>query len=118
MKLSKKRFYYIASPYSSPSATERYERFAAVEEFTARLLAGGYCVYSPIVYNHAMAIEYGLPTDWEFWAKVDMRFLSLCDACIVLQYPGWDKSRGVQAEIRYCKRRKIPLIFVGPPPKR
>ena len=115
MKLNKNNFYYIASPYSSPSTSERMLRFADVEEFTARLLAGGYCVYSPIVYNHAMAIEYGLPTDWTFWAKVDMKFLAKCDACIVLQLAGWEESKGVQAEIRYCRRKHIPLIFVGPP---
>lgn len=112
MRLSRKKLYYLASPYSHPDDIVRYERFKDAERFTAGMLERGFNIYSPIVYNHEMAETYRLPTTWEFWEGVDRKFLRACQEMLVMQIPGWKESRGVQAEIKIAKRYGMPVYLI------
>lgn len=92
---------YIASPYSHPDAEIRERRYKAVEHYTAHLLSSRSWCYSPIVHCHALAQRFILPFTADYWEDYNFHVLARCDALHVLQLPGWDDSRGVQAEIRY-----------------
>ena len=54
-------------------------------------------VGEPIVHSHPL-VEYGLPTDWEFWSRFAREFIERCDDMVVLQLDGWQESIGVANE--------------------
>ena len=104
---------YLASPYSDPDNAVRDQRFRAACRATAALLCSGHVVYSPIVHGHPL-VEFGLPTDWEFWQRYDREHLARCDELVVLTLDGWQESVGVQAEIRIAQELAKPVSFLAP----
>lgn len=103
---------YLASPYSHPDVRVRERRFREACSATARLVAAGLNVFSPIVHSHSIA-HYGLPSSWEFWSRIDREFLSRCDVMAVLMLPGWRESVGVQAEIQFAANLGLPVLYVA-----
>ena len=110
--MKKKDLIYLASPYTHASKKVVYERFAKVLRTTAYLIKKGYFVFSPIVYGHVLSGRYKMPTDWKYWLELDEKFISRCDKLMVLKLKGWQKSRGVQAEIKIAKQHKIPVRYI------
>lgn len=108
------RFWYVATPYT------KYEggldaAFADACEWTARLLASGVSVFSPIVHSHPIAMAGRLdPLSHDFWMRVDAPFMEAAYGLIVVRLPGWEDSKGVQAEIGWFKQRGRPIRYVGP----
>ncbi len=88
---------YLASPYSHPDEAVRQQRYELACEATAKLCRWGHVVFSPIVHSHPL-VQYGLPTDWEFWSWYDREFIKCCDELVVLQLDGWEDSAGVANE--------------------
>lgn len=104
---------YLASPYNHPSAQVREDRFCQVAEITALLMKLGRIVYSPIVHNHPLAVEYGLPKGWDYWQTFDETMLAKCDEIWVLKViEGWEKSVGIKAEVDIAQRLNIPVKYV------
>lgn len=102
--------WYMASPYSHTEQAVMASRFEAAAEAAAELMRAGWILFSPITHTHPIA-QYDLPKGWEYWQKYDEVMISKCDGLIVLQLPGWDTSRGVQAEILIAARLGLPAIF-------
>ena len=104
---------YLASPYSHEDPAVRHARSEAACRAAAELIRQGKAIYSPIAYSHPLC-QYGLPLDWQFWQKHDLRFLEMCSEVIVLKLPQWEKSVGVQAEIAAARAMNKPVTFVAP----
>lgn len=102
---------YLASPYSHPSFAVREQRFRDACRATARLLASGITVFSPIVHGHPL-VDHGLPTDWPFWEPYDREHLVRCDGVLVLMLDGWRDSVGVAAEIRIAGELGKPVRYL------
>jgi hypothetical protein len=47
------------------------------------------------------------------WLNLDFDWISACDEMWVFMQPGWDTSYGVDREIKFCKKREIPVRFVN-----
>lgn len=92
---------YVASPYSHPSPAIREYRYREVEKYTADLLRARSWCYSPIVHCHNLSQRFALPFTVDYWSEYNFHMLERSDALHVLKLPGWEDSRGVQAEIRY-----------------
>jgi hypothetical protein len=108
---------YLAAPYSSPDAAVREERFRLVNIMAGNLMREGYCVFSPISHSHPIAelMDDVDNCDHDFWLKQDMSFLRYwADELWVLQLPGWNKSRGVEAEINKAVMFGIKIRFIKP----
>jgi hypothetical protein len=71
---------------------------------------GMYNVFSPITHSHPLK-DYGLPTDWNFWQKVDFQFLEWADEVwVIIPDEGTylvEQSKGVQAEIKYAEEHNM-----------
>jgi len=110
--MKNKELIYLASPYSHPSKKIMHDRFEKVLRLAAYLIRKGMFVFSPIAYGHVMAGKYKMPTDWKYWLAFDEKLISKCDKLMVLKLKGWNKSKGVQAEIKIDKKYKIPVGYI------
>jgi nucleoside 2-deoxyribosyltransferase len=104
---------YLAGPYSHPDHHVRCKRYRALTKFAARLMKAGLNVYSPITHSHPMTEFVDLPTDWEFWQRVDREYIEKCDLMLVLCLDGWTESVGVTAECHIAKSLGLPVIHYG-----
>lgn len=103
--------YYLASPYSHENREVMNERARLATKAAVDLLNKGIYVFAPIPYN-APWEAYELPFHWDFWAEFDKAFVSRMDAVVVLQLEGWDKSRGVAAEVEFANENGIPVYHL------
>jgi len=101
---------YVACPYSHPDPTVREARFRAACRAVVEMLRTGYVVFAPIVHCHPL-VEYGLPTEWSFWERVDRTYLERCNELVVLMLEGWEESVGVKAEIAIARELGMPVRF-------
>jgi len=107
-------FIYLASPYSHPDPEVRHQRFEAVNRAAANLMRRGHVIFSPISHSHIIARDHDLPTDWDFWERIDVEFVKRCDELWVLKLNGWEESRGVCHEVDCAKFLDIPVKFIEP----
>jgi hypothetical protein len=105
-------FYYLASPYSHPDIRVLESRYRAALAAVNYLMKKGIVVFSPIVHNHMIAMNYGLPTGWSYWAKYDEIYLKASAGLIILELDGWKESIGIDAEITIAKglNKKIKML--------
>ena len=122
-------FVYVASPYTDADEAVMVARFRAVAEYVVRRMVCAYpaarslgppaaieTYFSPIVHGHALHAEVGgLPHGLPFWLTHDFAMLWRANRMEVLRLPGWDKSRGVIAEIEFASKHQIPITFVDAP---
>ena len=99
---------YLAIPYSGQ---EPYS-FQVANSEAGILMRQGFIVYSPISHTHPIAMECGLPTDWEYWKNIDTSFLEWCDEVHVVCIPGWKESKGVQAEIKIAIKLGKKIVYI------
>lgn len=106
-------YLYLAAPYSDPNPAVRELRYAMTNEFAARLMAHGFAVFSPISQSHEIAryLAPALLMDHEHWMRMDLPLLERAGLLVVLKLPGWERSRGVDAEIRHAREHAIPTAF-------
>lgn len=103
---------YLATPYSHPDPVVREQRFQSACRASAKLLASGLAVFSPIVHGHPL-VDHGLPTDWPFWERFDRDHLVRCDEVVVLMLDGWRESVGVAAEIQIAAELGKPVRYLA-----
>lgn len=103
---------YLAQPYSDDDPKIREERFRLGAKKAAEFMNQGMTIFSPISMCHPMSIYGKLPGNWEFWEKFDRAYLSCCKKVIVYKLEGWEKSTGVQAEIKIAQELDIPVEYI------
>ena len=54
---------------------------------------------------------YGLPGNWEYWARKDMVFLALSKKMVVLMLWGWRESNGIRHETDFARKLNIPIEY-------
>lgn len=104
---------YLAVPYSNPDPDVRSERFNCASDWANRLTRQGKIIYSPITHGHVLSLWGGLPVDFDFWQTHCLSFLrSWAQELYVLTIPGWEQSKGVQAEMEEAQRLKLPITRI------
>ena len=103
---------YLASPYTHPERMVREIRFHKVTEYTAKLVAEGNIVFSPISYGHLLSEFHNMPTDFEFWENFCLTFLSKCDEMYILKLEGWEESEGIDQEEQFCNFNNKPVKYI------
>lgn len=105
---------YVASPYSDLSLQVREQRVIETMRYCYQLITDNKCPYSPIVHFHSIARRWGMDYSATFWQAINKEMLSRCDEMHVLSLDGWEKSIGIQSEIRFAAKLRIPIITVTP----
>ena len=103
---------YLASPYTHDDDDVVEQRVHDVCKAAASLMAGGHLVLSPIAHSHAIAKVGSLPTDFEWWQRVDKAIIDVCDELWVLQLDGWEESRGIKGEVEYAESIRKPVFYI------
>jgi hypothetical protein len=103
---------YLACPYSHPDPAVREHRFKMANVYAAKLFNAGEVVFSPISMSHPMAEDGGLRGDWDTWEQFDRAYLSLSKKVVVLTLDGWERSKGVAAEMEIARQLGIPVEFL------
>lgn len=108
------KLWYLACPYSSPDPAISELRFQQVTWAAAELTRADAVVFSPITSSHPLHVIGGMRGDWAFWRRIDYQYIRASQTIVVLTLPGWRDSTGVSAEIRYAKRKGIPVEYWSP----
>jgi hypothetical protein len=99
MLSNKARIIYLACPYTDVSFEVRRQRFQTATEVAARLIKGGFVVFSPVTMTHPIDIVLageGNTLGSEFWTRFDEAFMEFCTEMVVLRLSGWQESSGIQ----------------------
>lgn len=114
-KFSHTGYIYFASPYSDPDISVRLDREEEATEMAAKLTELGLNLFCPITQSERLKdfIEGGdLPH--ARWMEIDFEFLRRSRALIVYKMAGWEESKGVQDELQFAVRHKLPILYLGP----
>lgn len=112
--MNQQQLIYLASPYSHSDPKIMEKRFQLVLKATAELTNQGLLIYSPIVHSHPMAVDYKLPTDFNFWQKYNFGMIDHCNAIAVLTIDGWRESKGIKGEMQYAMSTGKDIFYVNP----
>jgi hypothetical protein len=107
---------YLAAPYTSQHKTVRIRRYKAVLRMSAKLIAMGLPIYSPIVHGHILEKELyqrGVQMPYDYWLQHSLAMLERSSELYVATIEGWQDSVGVSTEIEYAKSVKLPITYVG-----
>ena len=105
----------MASPYSHQNtAVEDLRAEAAAVNAVYLEAVTGELVFSPICHSHPIARLGQQKGDWRRWQDFDRWFIERCDKVVVLRLPGWQDSKGVQAEMDYAREICKPVSFFDP----
>lgn len=119
----KDKVVYLASPYSAyedelktiHDRAKEQERFEIVTGIAARLTALFHlALICPITTSHIFKQlgQGSLGTTWSFWSKIDLRFIEVSEAILVVMMDGWEESVGVTAEIERGRELNLPIYYL------
>ena len=94
----KKPMIYLAIPYSGNEEVA----YEIANKVAGALMMRGFVVFSPISHAHSIAEMCAIETTWHFWERQDRAFIERTDEVFVICADGWDRSRGVTAQIDYA----------------
>ena len=103
---------YLVSPFSHDDQMVEHDRYLAAKAATARLLAAGHQVFSPIAYSFQFA--HVIEGSFAAWSEFDLAMIDAADSVAVLMLDGWRESVGVQAELRHARAAGKPVVFLDP----
>jgi hypothetical protein len=106
---------YLASPYTCRSRRPWLNR--RIQHLRARLASiacgllinDGLVVFGPITFSHPIERELKLPGSWEYWEAFDRWYVERAVALWLLKLPGWERSVGMQAEIKIAQEHMIEV---------
>jgi len=106
------RVIYLATPYSDPDPKVMERRFSRACELSAVLMRAGHLVFSPIAHTHPIAVSGELPRGWEFWQRYDTAMICNAGLVLVVQMPGWEKSKGIAGEVALAQEFGVPVKYM------
>lgn len=101
---------YLAIPYTG----NEEQSFETANRFAAKFLNEGNLVFSPISMCHPIAKQESLPSDWEFWKRLDTAFIEWCDEVVFIVPNQYDfvNSKGCRAEYEIARQIGKGINFV------
>lgn len=107
-------FEFLASPYYDQDPEIRHDRYLLAEQALASLMKEGRPVFSPIVMCHNLALSYNMGMEARDWWEFNRPFMARASNVIVLCLPGWEESKGVNAEIHHARTLKKSIEYISP----
>lgn len=114
LNLDKSKMYYLASPFSHNNVFVRFKRFWQITRIGAKLVKLGYHIIPPITSSYLLGILGDIKGDFETWKSIDLHYIDVSDAVIVITMDGWNRSKGVVAEIKHAQTTNKPIYYISP----
>ena len=114
MKKEKLEIAYLATPYSHTNPDIQRYRYAAITWIAYKLIKSGIHVFSPVTHN-VLSDDFDIVIDYEPLMDFNFEMLSRCDKLLVVKLPGWEKSKGVAAEIDCAQNLGTPIEMLEAP---
>ena len=103
---------YLACPYSHTDKKVREWRVEQVDKKAAELMMAGNLVFSPLSHSHPVSKHCDVdPCAHDFWMNQDLWILEICDEFHILCLKGWDRSRGVDTELKRAQGLGLKIVF-------
>ena len=102
---------YLACPYAHAEREIMKYRYDTANRAAAKLMDAGIVVFSPLSHSVPIAEILG-DRPHEFWMKMDLPLLHLCDEILVLRLPGWQNSLGVIDEMFAAMADRKPITLI------
>jgi len=103
---------YLISPYTHSDPAVQYHRYRQACRATAKLMAAGIPVFSPLC-NSVPAVELGgLEMDHDGFMEIDLPLLHRCDEVLVIGLDGWAESKGVRREMFEALALRKPVVQI------
>ena len=104
---------YLACPYTHPDPVIRNDRAELASLAAANIMEGfKHAVYSPITHGHRVHEHLQRKGDHAFWMNQCLPILHRCEELWLLPLEGWDKSRGVEDELKFCWMNRIQTRMI------
>lgn len=103
---------YLAGPYSSHPDKEALMKIIMHFSGSYMMTNRTHHVVSPLFNHYSLGLVPQMGTDYAFWGDYSRNLLPRCDEMIVLKLPGWDKSTGVDDEIRLATELGIRITYI------
>ena len=109
-----KGLYYLAVPYQGSEEEKKYRTELSLKA-TVEFLRQGISLFSPVIYVNKIAEELNLPSlekRREIVMPYLFEFLTVSKGLILITIDGWQKSWGVQQELKFCHETHIPVFTI------
>ena len=112
-----KSYIYLACPYTAYKADGSLdedlmeERYQNVLNCFASLIKAGLVVFCPIAMTHT-ADQMNNRMYPNFWYEFDKAFIQNMSQLFILKLQGWEKSIGLQEEIKTAIERRVPITYL------
>lgn len=103
---------YLAAPYTRIEDKDGF--MAALMHFSGKFMLENpdKHIVSPLFNHFSLDLVPGLAGDYAFWKSYSRNLLRRCDTLLVLTFPGWEESTGVQDEIKLATELKKTIAYV------
>lgn len=108
-------YFYLATPYSK-WAHGLEDANVVAQKLAARLMEHRVPVFCPIAHTHGIAqyVTQVDKRDFDFWLGADKPLVDAAYGVLVVDLPGWRKSRGITQEISWARATNKPLYLMDP----
>lgn len=122
-KFTPKTTVYLASPFTYRTNIPflrgfvEFLRFLKISKVAGTLeaLYPGHAFILPITMSYiTQKLHPTLGGEFEAWAHTDYTYIAQCKEVWVVMMPGWNRSVGVLAEIKFAKQRKKAIRYFDP----
>lgn len=103
---------YLAAPYTHKKKSVVAYRVKKINTAASKLMNEGHIVFSPISHSHYIAVENDLPTDFKYWQEMNHSFIDWCEVMYILTLDGYEESKGIKDEIKYCKKINKRVFYI------
>lgn len=112
----KQGFYYLAVPFQGSKEEEHYRTQFSLKAATSALRQGVY-LFAPVNYVNTIAQEFGFTSSdkrREIVMPYLLEFLRVSKGLVLVTLEGWQKSWGVQQELKFCLENGISVYKADP----
>lgn len=103
---------YLSAPYSEIEDKARLMQLVMRVSGEYMVRNPGAHVVSPLFNHFSLPLVPELGSGYDFWKEYSMDLLRRCDRILLLKYPGWEYSTGVQDELEVGRRLNLFTVAV------
>lgn len=113
--MKKGKIEYLGLPYTDDNPLLENWRADVSDKVAADLFTReGRIVFAPISAWHHIARKHDLPGTFEHWSELDEEFIKISKKLLIIMLPGWEKSNGVNGEIKLAHKYNVPIDYIDP----